>query len=158
MGLRGFAPTTPLSAAMTLANWIATKGRPPTFRECSAGNSLNHPDFYYRKFQTSSFASAITAALDMVRNPPILSTSASPVSAIVGQTSAVARRYKKCLGDCGHMILDEGHHVRFCMSCRKEINRRERNGDALDIEYPLSRRTLRKVSFDLGGFEDMIQW
>lgn len=153
MGLRGMSPTTPISAAITLAGWISKEGRPPTFRECSAGNGLNHPDFYYRKFQASTFCSAISMAIDMA-SMALLSTAI--VSHIPDTTS---KKYKMCLGECGSKILDEGAHIRFCVQCRKSNKRRESyDQDMSEYGYGLSRKTLKRVSIDFGGIEEMIQW
>lgn len=153
MGLRGISPTTPISAAITLAGWINKEGRHPTFRECSAGNGLNHPDFYYRKFQASTFSSAISMAIDMASMALLSTVTASHISDIP------SKKYKVCLGECGSMILDEGAHIRFCVPCRKANKRRESyDPDMSDHGYPLPRKTLRRVSIDFGGIEEMIQW
>lgn len=153
MGRRGFQPTSPVSAAHELVTWIETERRWPEIRECVPANGLHYASFYYKIFQSSCFSHAIRKAFDMMH---------TSVSSLATTDLLVKRERpfeKKCLGECGRMIRNEGPHIRFCRNCRIAMSRRHDNdNDETYAEPYIQRSTLQRLGIRIGGWEDMIDW
>lgn len=104
MGLHGFPPISPLSAAYTLVSWAEMHGRFPMATECRPAQGLHHWNVYYRALHCSTFSGVVSAAIDLVS----AALSAAPV------------KMRTCLGsDCDARFPDVGPHIRLCPQCRK---------------------------------------
>ncbi len=155
MGRRGFQATSPLSAALTLTTWMETEGRWPMTKECQPSNGLHHAGFYYKIFTVSCFSHALRKAIDLASGLTMMSAIPLHDTTVHAQLP----RQKRCLGDCGRMIVDEGAHVRFCRECSQERNRQQREeGPQYFVDTMLSRSTLKRLGVQQGGWEDMIYW
>ena len=125
----------PLSAALPLIQWIEAHDRWPQMRECCASQGLLHWMTYYRHFGTWHLSELIAKA-----------------AAIVAVSRVPVVTQKPCLG-CGVAIVDEGHHVRFCLPCRKGMNTRAGQA-AVDMEPGLSLVELRRYGKGRAGWDD----
>ena len=105
MGLHGFAPISPLSAAYTLVSWADDHGRFPRATECRPAQGLHHWNVYYRTFCCSTFSSVVSCALDIVS----------------AMCSAPSVKMRQCLGvGCDARFVDQGPSIRLCQRCRKK--------------------------------------
>ena len=105
MGLHGFPPISPLSAAHVLVSWADVHGRFPMATECRAVQGLPHWNVFYRTFHCSTFSGILSMAQHLVQTT----------------TSAVSVKMRTCLGPgCEATFKDEGAHVRMCTQCRRQ--------------------------------------
>jgi len=105
MGLHGFPPISPLSAATMLVSWAEEHGRFPRATECRPAQGLCHWNVFYRTFHASAFSHVVSAALTLVS------------AAMAPAVSSTAQR--QCLR-CDAPFPDEGRHIRLCTRCRKQ--------------------------------------
>ena len=100
----------PLSAAVTLAQWTQTHGRPPRCSECTGQEGLHWYPTYYEAFALSTWSAIVDAASTLTQGWGLSG----------GSISATPR--KRCLNapECGALIPDEGPAIRLCGPCQQQ--------------------------------------
>ena len=109
--------TTPFSAAQVLCAWMAQhSGRAPTWRECDAAQGLARATTYLYWFQASSLSMAVQIAQQVC-------ATGSGVDLRPPASGGPATPMKRCYNapHCRRLIPDEGRHIRFCATCRRQI-------------------------------------
>ena len=106
-------PLSPLSAALTMATWAQTHGRPPRCTECVGQEGLHWFATYYDCFALSCWSAILDEASAL--------THGWLLSGEFPQTTGL----KPCLNApaCSVLIPNEGAHVRLCPACRLAAQR-----------------------------------
>ncbi len=133
----GFAPISPLSAALTILEWSKIQGRMPKASELHLGYSsglLFTRKTYMRAFRVSSHQQLISAVIDL--------------------TSGLT--WYTCLRlECSNRFPKEDAGIRFCPACRKK----PRPSDDTGLGYgSVSRTQLRRWGADLGDWSEYMDW
>ena len=168
MSRHGFPPTSPMSAALALCNYMQTLGRVPETRECVTstvglhyvtlrrvlprGDGAERP--LHHGGEWSAIISAALEIAGMYMNPskePFLEPTLPPV------------KMRRCLGkkfngtDCTHTFPDQGAHVRKCDACRK-VHREDEGA----IETTVRRIELQRFGFGRSGWDydldEIVDW
>lgn len=144
MPRHGYAPITPISAALTLVQWTHLHGRPPLERECCGSNGLHWWPTYYKKFGVSTYSAVLECAFDLASG-----------------AWEQPRALKRCLNYevCGTMILDEGRHIRFCATCRQRRNETQREQHVDWMQPAPASGVLRQWGMGRdGGYTALVDW
>lgn len=159
MGLHGFQPMTPLSAALALCSYMQTQHRVPRATECVASTVGVHWTTLYKvlprdasgevsAYQGSTFSAVVMAALQIANLR--LSGQYEPFL----EPTLPTIKMRTCIGkrgngqDCGRQFPDQGPHVRKCDACRKARYEWE------DLtETTVRRIELRRFGAGLGGWD-----
>lgn len=134
MGLHGFPPMSPLSAATMLVSWADEHGRFPRATECRPAQGLCHWNVFYRTFHASTFSHVVSAALTLV-------------SAVIMPVSSIAAQ-RQCLR-CDAAFPDEGRHVRLCTACRKKVG--------AETTPSVTRSDLRTIGVTVRDWRDEVE-
>ncbi len=146
MGRHGFPPISPLSAAYTVVKWTADHGRPPRCRECTGSNGLYWYMTYYKTFNETTWAGVLSSVFGLESSlgaPPVVS-------------APEVRKKKHCYNypDCQAMIVDEGHHLRFCRRCRPTGHRPVDPAP----EPVLTRAQLVRWGVGRSDWDELVEW
>lgn len=133
-------PITPLSAAWTLTSWTHAHGRPPTWRECSGDGGLLWGTTYCECFHVSTWVSALARASLLV------------------QSAMTPPGTKRCANapECPTWIMDEGHHIRFCATCRRRAC--ATTNAYQEPAFPRARLERWGVGSEAWGLREAIDW
>ena len=168
MGLHGFQPTSPLSAAMALCSYMQTLGRVPRVEECvpsamgmhymtllrvlPRGNGAERPHW-----RGGDFSALVSAALEITglrfsgKQEPFL----EPTMPTVKMRQCIGKKFNG--KDCTRTFPDQGPHVRKCDQCRKTHYEGEDN-----LDTTVRRVELARFGFGRGGWEydldELIEW
>lgn len=168
MGLHGFPPTSPLSAALALCSYMQLLGRVPRTDECVPSTMGMHYRTLYRVLprgdgaeralhQGGDFSAIVSAALELTglrmsgKEEPFL----EPVMPTIKMRQCIGKKFNG--KDCTRTFPDQGPHVRKCEHCRKTHYEGE---DAIDTT--VRRVELQRFGFGRGGWEydldELIEW
>ena len=134
-------PMSPLSAAQTLATWIARHQRFPVEGECVASNGLLHWGTVYKLFPGSCFSARISAALAL--------------PGVVAHLDGPAVKLRPCLGPGCNVSFWTTPDVRLCPACHKKGRQRE---DETVEDSAVARVNLRRWGVGMSDWTDEVQW